>query len=74
VSASKAQFGTVALPLNGVPLVPAPKNLEIYHMSSYLNGDLGPVAPSAAVQKLPARDVEVYLHQGTSVLQSKLKL
>jgi hypothetical protein len=28
-------------------------------MSSYLNGDVGPVAPSASVQKLPARDVEV---------------
>jgi hypothetical protein len=59
VSTSKAQFGTVTLPLNGMPLVPAPKNLEIYHMSSYLNGDVGPVAPSASVQKLPARNVEV---------------
>jgi hypothetical protein len=28
-------------------------------MSSYLNGDVGPVAPSASVQKLPSRDVEV---------------
>jgi hypothetical protein len=28
-------------------------------MSSYLNGAVGPVAPSASVQKLPARDVEV---------------
>jgi hypothetical protein len=33
--------------------------MEVYHMSSYLNGAVGPVAPSASVQKLPARDVEV---------------
>jgi hypothetical protein len=59
VSASKAQFGTVTLPLNGMPLVPAPQNLEIYHMSSYLNGAVGSVAPCSLVQKLPARDVEV---------------
>jgi hypothetical protein len=59
VSASKAQFGTVTLPLNGKHLVPVPKNLKIYHMSSYLNGAVGPVAPIASVQKLPARDVEV---------------
>jgi hypothetical protein len=62
VSASKAQFGIVTLPLNGMPLVPAPTNLEIYQMSSYLNGDLGavgPFAPSVSVQKLPGRDVEV---------------
>jgi hypothetical protein len=59
VSASKAQFGTVTLPLNGMPLVPAPQNLEIYHMSSYLNGAVGSVAPCSSVQKLPARDVEV---------------
>jgi hypothetical protein len=59
VSASKAQSGTIILPLNGMPLVPAPTNLEIHHMSSYLNGAVGPVAPSASVQKLPARDVEV---------------
>jgi hypothetical protein len=58
VSASKAQFGTVTLPLNGVPLVPAPQNLEIYHMSSYLNGDVDSVAPCSLVQKLPARNVE----------------
>jgi hypothetical protein len=59
MSASKAQFGTLTLPLNGMPLVPAPMNLEIYRMSSYLNGAVGPVAPSASVQKLPARDVEI---------------
>jgi hypothetical protein len=59
VSASKAQFGTVTLPLNGMPLVPAPQNLEIYHMSSYLNGAVGSVAPCSSVQKLPARDLEV---------------
>jgi hypothetical protein len=59
VSASKAHFGTVPLPLNGVPLVPAPQNLEIYDMASYLNGDVGSVAPCSLVQELPARDVEV---------------
>jgi hypothetical protein len=59
VSASKAQFGTVTLPLNGVHLVPAPTNLKICHMSLYLNGVVGPVAPSTSVQKLNARDVEV---------------
>jgi hypothetical protein len=42
-----------------MPLISAPTNLEIHHMSSYLNGAVGPVAPSASVQKLPARDVEV---------------
>jgi hypothetical protein len=40
-------------------VVPAPTNLEIHHMSSYLNGAVAPVAPSESVQKLPARDVEV---------------
>jgi hypothetical protein len=60
VSASKTQFGNVTLPLNGMPFVSAPKNLKNYYMSSYLkNGAVGPVAPSASVQKLPARDVEV---------------
>jgi hypothetical protein len=59
VYASNAQFVTVTLPLNGVPLVPAPQNLEIYHMSSYLNGAVGSVAPCSLVHKLPARDVEV---------------
>jgi hypothetical protein len=59
VYASKAQFGTVTLPLNGMPLVPDPTNLEIYHMSSYLIGAVGPVAASASVQKLPVRDVGV---------------
>jgi hypothetical protein len=28
-------------------------------MSSYLNGDVGYVAPCSSMQKLPARDVEV---------------
>jgi hypothetical protein len=59
VSDSKAQLGTMALPLNGMPLLPDPTNLEINHVSSYRNGAVGPVAPSASVQKLPARDVTV---------------
>jgi hypothetical protein len=58
LSASKAQFGTMTLPLIGMHVLPAPTNLEIHHMSSYLNGDVGPVAPSASGQKLPVRDVE----------------
>jgi hypothetical protein len=48
----------MALPLNGMPFLPAPTNLKIHHVSSYLNGAVGPFASSASGQKLTVRDVE----------------
>jgi hypothetical protein len=73
LSASKAHVGTMPLPLNGIPLLPATMNLETNHMSLYLNGAVGAVASSASRQKLREGMLKPYLHPGISVLQLKHK-
>jgi hypothetical protein len=53
LSASKAHFCTMSLPLN-VSLLPAKLN----HVALPLNSDVGPVASGVSGKKLPASEVE----------------